>query len=306
MNNEELQSRREFFKKAGKRVLPLVGFVTLGPSFLAACSKDEEGEDNKDSQGSQDNQSLSQGNSGDSSTVSVDNEGESTESTTVVIPAGTSSNPFTVAAAVAYAKTLGTNVESSEPYFIKGIVDTIFESDNYNVSFLMTDENGEIFHVPNAFYTRTRGYGDQLETGDVVVVCGNIVYDGVTARTASACMIYSVNGDSFENHQCSDCTAVCMSNCNDTCLSTCTGYCTGTCENYCTGTCENYCTGTCENYCTGDCGSSCSGDCSSSCGDSCSSTCSGSCGSSCSSGCRTICTYNCKNSCGTTVSNSRM
>lgn len=37
MNNEELQSRREFFKKAVKGVLPVLGVVVLGPSILSSC-----------------------------------------------------------------------------------------------------------------------------------------------------------------------------------------------------------------------------------------------------------------------------
>ena len=32
--NEELQSRRDFFKKAAKGALPILGMVVVGPSFL--------------------------------------------------------------------------------------------------------------------------------------------------------------------------------------------------------------------------------------------------------------------------------
>lgn len=46
MDNEELQSRREFFKKATKNVLPFIGAITLGPSVMASltsCGGDDDG-----------------------------------------------------------------------------------------------------------------------------------------------------------------------------------------------------------------------------------------------------------------------
>lgn len=44
--NEELQSRRDFFKKAAKGVLPILGMVVVGPSFMS-CSKDDDEYDDK-------------------------------------------------------------------------------------------------------------------------------------------------------------------------------------------------------------------------------------------------------------------
>ena len=35
--NEELQSRREFFKKAAKGALPILAFTALGSSILTSC-----------------------------------------------------------------------------------------------------------------------------------------------------------------------------------------------------------------------------------------------------------------------------
>ena len=37
--NEELQSRREFFKKAAKTALPILAAVTLGPTLLTGCNE---------------------------------------------------------------------------------------------------------------------------------------------------------------------------------------------------------------------------------------------------------------------------
>lgn len=40
--DKELQSRRDFFKKTAKRVLPLLGVLTFGPSILSSCSKEDD------------------------------------------------------------------------------------------------------------------------------------------------------------------------------------------------------------------------------------------------------------------------
>ena len=34
---EELLSRREFFKSAAKKVLPIIGALAFGPQLLASC-----------------------------------------------------------------------------------------------------------------------------------------------------------------------------------------------------------------------------------------------------------------------------
>ena len=40
--NEELQTRREFFKKTAKSVLPIMGVVAFGPAYLTSCGGDGE------------------------------------------------------------------------------------------------------------------------------------------------------------------------------------------------------------------------------------------------------------------------
>lgn len=40
--NEELQSRREFFKSAAKGALPILALTVLGPTILTSCKKDED------------------------------------------------------------------------------------------------------------------------------------------------------------------------------------------------------------------------------------------------------------------------
>ena len=46
--NEELQSRREFFKKAAKGTLPILALTILGPSVLSSCSKDDDDDEGGD------------------------------------------------------------------------------------------------------------------------------------------------------------------------------------------------------------------------------------------------------------------
>ncbi len=39
--SENICSRREFFKKAAKGVLPILGMTILGPTLLSSCKKDD-------------------------------------------------------------------------------------------------------------------------------------------------------------------------------------------------------------------------------------------------------------------------
>lgn len=43
-HNEELQSRREFFKKAAKGTLPILGILAFGPGIFSSCEKDDDGD----------------------------------------------------------------------------------------------------------------------------------------------------------------------------------------------------------------------------------------------------------------------
>lgn len=41
MKKENLESRREFFKNAAKKALPILAISLLGPSVLSSCGEDE-------------------------------------------------------------------------------------------------------------------------------------------------------------------------------------------------------------------------------------------------------------------------
>ena len=61
--NEELQSRRDFFKKAAKGVLPILGMVVVGPSLMS-CSKDDDNDDDDYDYGGSGSGGSSSGGSG--------------------------------------------------------------------------------------------------------------------------------------------------------------------------------------------------------------------------------------------------
>lgn len=48
---EELQSRRQFFKKAGGKALPFLAFAAFGSSLLTSCGEDEPNNPNGGSSG---------------------------------------------------------------------------------------------------------------------------------------------------------------------------------------------------------------------------------------------------------------
>ena len=49
--NEELQSRREFFKNAAKSTLPILAVAAFGPALLS-CEKDDDDDDDGGCKGS--------------------------------------------------------------------------------------------------------------------------------------------------------------------------------------------------------------------------------------------------------------
>lgn len=49
LENEELKTRREFFKQAAKGAIPMLAIATLGPVALSSCGDDDD--DKKQSSG---------------------------------------------------------------------------------------------------------------------------------------------------------------------------------------------------------------------------------------------------------------
>lgn len=50
--NNELSNRRDFFKKAARKILPLLGAITVGPILLSSCETSEPSGGNNNSSSS--------------------------------------------------------------------------------------------------------------------------------------------------------------------------------------------------------------------------------------------------------------
>lgn len=139
--------------------------------------------------------------------------GGSQETPDVIAPAGDGSleNPFNVAKAVAYTSALAADVNSTEKFYIKGIIVSIEEAygTQYgNGSFKISDDgtNFNTFLIYHAYYLNNQKYQEgqpQPEIGDTVVVYGNVVnFKGNTPETAQGkAYLYSCSriGSSTEN-----------------------------------------------------------------------------------------------------------
>lgn len=279
--NEELQSRREFFKKAAKGTLPIIGVMAFGPGFLSSCG----GDDAETGAGS----SAPPTSGGDGSFM----------------------NPYSPSEAIKKAQTLSEG-QTTDIVVIKGRVSSILY--NYNVeegtaTFFIKDigKDSEELQVYRAYYLGNSPYtnGRLLSVNDEVIIQGKLsIYNGKPEVANRSGYLYSMNGVTNPSNSCTDCSAVCTSNCSTECTSSCTGgcstSCTGECGNSCTGGCSSGCSGSC----SGSCGSGCSGSCSGSCGSECATGCTGNCGGSCATSCSTLCGGGCRYSCGGTCNES--
>ncbi len=118
---------------------------------------------------------------------------------------GTLENPYNVAGALAFIKTLDADVESEKEIYVKGKVKIISTTEETikqygNHTFTIADEGSET--VLTAFQVYGPGKKkftsmDQLKEGDEVIICGKVVnYKGNTPETVGkgAAYVYSING----------------------------------------------------------------------------------------------------------------
>lgn len=126
--------------------------------------------------------------------------------TTVVVPpagTGTKEDPYNVAAALAFIKGLGADVNSSEIY-VKGKVVSVTEFDvaNYgNATYYISDDGTSANQL---YIYRSKGLGNKkftaddtpVQEGDEVIICGQFVYfKGSTPESAANnSYLYSHNG----------------------------------------------------------------------------------------------------------------
>lgn len=123
--------------------------------------------------------------------------------------AGTKAEPFNVAGAIAFIKTLGSDVESESEVYIKGKVSANNTTDETikqygNMTFTMIDEGCEgeftAFQVYGPGKKKFTSASD-IKEGDEVIVCGKVVnYKGNTPETVGkgAAYVYSINGKAEE------------------------------------------------------------------------------------------------------------
>lgn len=120
---------------------------------------------------------------------------------------GTLESPFNPAAAIQYAQSLGSDVNSTNDVYIKGRIvefntkDGNFGSNTYgNASFYIAEEGAEDvkFYCFRVMYFGKTKYqsGNIPQLNDEVVICGKVVnYRGNTPETvANEAYLYSING----------------------------------------------------------------------------------------------------------------
>lgn len=117
---------------------------------------------------------------------------------------GTQDDPFTVAGVIAYVNELGKDVTSPSQVYVKGKVATIteeFSAQYGNGTFTISDDGtaAEVFTCYRILYLGNRKWTSkdaQIEVGNDVVVCGNVVnYKGNTPETSQGTgFLYSLNG----------------------------------------------------------------------------------------------------------------
>ena len=127
-------------------------------------------------------------------------------SSTTVDPAGTgtATDPYNVAAALDYVKSLGSDAESPIDVYISGIVTEVteaFGTQYGNATFKIADvENGKsVFtfyrglYLGNVKYTDATAVG--VNVGDKVVICGRVIYyKGTTPETSQGkAYVVSIN-----------------------------------------------------------------------------------------------------------------
>lgn len=129
--------------------------------------------------------------------------GDDTNITEEPVGDGTLTNPFNALAITNLVSAMPAGVESTEDYYIKGVVVSIkenFTTQFGNAAFHIADsETGTTkFYVFRTLYLGNKKYtsGDVLNVGDEVVVCGKVVnYMGNTPETVqNQSYLVSING----------------------------------------------------------------------------------------------------------------
>ena len=123
---------------------------------------------------------------------------------------GTLENPLTVAGAIKYVKSLGSDVQSSTGVYVKGKISRIDDNNNFassgtfgNATFYISDDgstSADMFYCYRVLYLGNKKWSSKTDTdikvGDEVIIYGHVVnYKGVTPETVQGtAFIYEHNG----------------------------------------------------------------------------------------------------------------
>jgi hypothetical protein len=123
---------------------------------------------------------------------------------------GTLENPLTVAGAIKYVKSLGSDVQSSTGVYVKGKISRIDDNNNFassgtfgNATFYISDDgstSADMFYCYRVLYLGNKKWSSKTDTdikvGDDVIIYGHVVnYKGVTPETVQGtAFIYEHNG----------------------------------------------------------------------------------------------------------------
>ena len=121
---------------------------------------------------------------------------------------GTLENPFTVAGVNKYVKTLGSDVQSPDAVFVKGIISQIADAGTFteggtfgNATFYISDDGStnNQFYCYRILYLGNKKFQagqTDIKVGDEVIVCGKVVnYKGNTPETVQgSSFLYELNG----------------------------------------------------------------------------------------------------------------
>ena len=121
---------------------------------------------------------------------------------------GTLENPFTVAGVNKYVKTLGSDVQSPDVVYVKGIISQIADAGTFteggtfgNATFYISDDGStnNQFYCYRILYLGNKKFQSgqtDIKVGDEVIVCGKVVnYKGNTPETVQGtAFLYELNG----------------------------------------------------------------------------------------------------------------
>lgn len=230
MDSNELISRRRFFKKAAKGLLPMLGVYLAAPTVImsslsscgcdgceAACQNDCEGTCRATCTSACAN--VATGN---------------TNNTTEPLGDGTRSNPYNVAGLRLFLENYSYETVTPAVYVV-GIFTTkknaIMNLDSgYNkYSGSIADENTASSYEVYIEECEDRSSKEELKKGTKILIYGKLKGRYFTKDS------YIVSRNVSVETGCSNCSNTCSSTCNDTCKSTCNNTCSTTCEGTATG-----------------------------------------------------------------------